>query len=213
MGNHAQLDFSALEDLRVLTLVRTTFLELLPLLPPAVQKLDLSENPNLICTLADIAASPLPNLEFFSIGSNPKIKNGIILALLEPSLEHRRLRVLKMNMCPRLDFDSLDWLLDLGHGEMLEELAVAGNFTFGDQVSKELGKVKALKRLDVSNTRISGIGVLNLLSRSGNAIEWLCLDGCEHVGHDAVQKFRGMGISVSHRLGDTRGGKRIRYRD
>lgn len=213
MGRHTQLDFSALEDLRVLTLVRTSFLELLPLLPPAIQKLDLSENPNLFCTLENITASPLPNLEYLSVGSNPKIKNGILLALLEPSLEHHRLRVLKMNMCPRLDFDSLDWLLDLGHGENLEELAVAGNFTFGDQVSKELGRVKVLKRLDVSNTRISGIGVLNLLSRSESTIEWVCLDGCEYVGHDAVQKFKGMGVSVSHRLGAARGGKRIRYRD
>lgn len=214
LGNHTQLDFSALKDLRVLTLAGMVFLKLLPLLPPTVQKLDLSGNPNLVCTLGDIAASPLPNLEHLSICSNPKIRNEIVLALLEPSLEHHRLRVLRMNMCPRLDFDSLDWLLDLGHGEMLEELAVGGNPTFGDQVSKELGKAKALKRLDVSSTKISGIGVLNLVSRSGNVIESVCLDGCQYVGYDATQKFRGMGVSVSHRReGDTRGGKRIRYRD
>lgn len=117
-------------------------------------------------------------------------------------------------MCPCLDFDSLDWLLDVGHGELLEGLVVAGNPTFGDQVSKELGKLKVLRRLDISNTRISGIGVLYLVSRSENTIEWLCLDGCEYVGYDAVQKVRGMGISVSHKLGsDLRGGKQVRYRD
>lgn len=117
-------------------------------------------------------------------------------------------------MCPCLDFDSLDWLLDVGHGEKLTELAVAGNSTFGDQVSKELGRLKALKKLDVANTRVTGIGVLNLVGKSENTIEWLCLDGCESVGRDVVQLVRGMGISVSHRFtGDLKGGKKIRYRD
>lgn len=213
VGSEAQLDFSALEDLRVFTILRSTFLELFPLLPPSVQRLNLSENSNLICTLEDIAASPLPNLEFLSFRSNPKLTNEMVLALLEPSIGRSRLRVLRMGMCPRLDFDSLDWLLGPGHGEILEELEVAGNSTFGDQVSKELGRVKLLKKLDASSTRISGIGVLNLLNRSENAIEWVCLDGCDSVGYDAVEKFRGMGISVSYKISDMRGGKRVRYRD
>lgn len=114
-------------------------------------------------------------------------------------------------MCPRIDFDSLDWLLDPGHGGVLEELDVAGN-VFGDQVSKELGRLKLLKRLDASRTKISGIGVLNLLNRSENAINYLCLDGCENVGFDAIEKFKGMGVSVSRKVGDSyKWAQKIRY--
>lgn len=214
VGHHPQLDFSIIKDLKVLTLARMSFLKEFPLLPPTVRKLNLSGNPHLVCTIEHIAASPLPNLESLSIGSNPKAKNETVLALLEPSLEHHCLRALRMDMCPCLDFDSLDWLLDAGHGEELEELSVAGNSTFGDQVSKELGRLKSLKWLDISNTMISGIGLLHLVSRNENVIKWLCLDGCGYVGYDAVQKVRGMGIDVSHKLaGDLRGAKRVRYRD
>lgn len=181
------------------------------LMPCRLRYLDLSDIPNMHFHAPVIQETPLPHLEVLKITGNPHVSNTDILLLLDPCCENKSLRVLILSMCSRINVDSLGWLLEAGHGDSLEELALAGNSTFGDEVTKELGRLRNLRKLNVAYTAISGIGVLNVVNRDKSKIEWLGIDMCQNVMHDAVDLVKKKGIAVSHRLYDTKGGKRVRY--
>lgn len=204
-----QLDLTAAPHLTVLRL-RKVAITVLPLLPRTIKHLTLARLPNLNIVPDDILKSPLPALQELDLSYNPNIRKNTLLLLLD-SVSPRKL---VLDMCPRLDFGAVDWLLPCG--SKLEELSVVGNSTFGDSVSKEMAGFKMLKRLDIGNTKITGIGLLNLIRMSQKEGSWGGLqyvgcDMCEGVGHDAVDVARKMGVTVSHRMLTEYGGKKVRY--
>lgn len=148
-------------------------------------------------------------LESLRLPETRNIDNTTLLMLLS---ETTSLRSLDLGMCPRISANSMDWFLDTGHGDSLEYLSLAGNPTFTDEVSRELGRLKKLKKLDISYTRITGAGVANLVYRDGSQLEWLGLDNCIHVGRDAIDAAKAVGVTVSHRIDELVGrGRVVRY--
>lgn len=148
--------------------------------PKSLKYLDISNNRNMRC---DKDFTLPPDLEHLSVNGSSKINNQQLLLWLQ---EVTTLRYLDIGMCVKINACSLDWLLDAGHGKKLEFLSLRGNQTFGDQITKELGRLVELKWLDVGNTRISGIGVVNIINRRDSKLRWLGLDNCVAVGRDAI---------------------------
>jgi hypothetical protein len=201
-------DLSELSCLKTLVF-RGTDIWRFPKVPESLRCLDVSENPSLKYRIDqdDI----LPALESFSISANPRITNEELLGILSKASQELSLRHLDIGMCPRIDADSLDWLLEAGLGDNLEFLSLHGNPKFGDQVTRELGRLANLKRFDIGNTKISGVGVSNLIHRNSSKLEWLGLDYCPNVGRDAIDMAIDMGLHVSHKSEQLKGGRNIRY--
>lgn len=187
-------DFSFLTQLEALTFSATDA-QHPPRVPDSLRRLNISHNSWM---QFDRVVDPLPaGLEFLSVAQSPSITNRVLLRLLSAAAQRgSSLSRLEVGMCPRIDLDSLDWLLDAGHGSNLEFLSVAGSPTFGDQVTKELGRMAKLKVLDMGLTRISGVGLLNLISREGSVLERVRVVGCPNLGYDAIQAARDLGIRV-----------------
>jgi Leucine-rich repeat (LRR) protein len=201
-------DFSRLDCLEVLVF-RGTDIWRFPVVPESLRRLDVSDSPSLKYRI-DLDDT-LPGLESFSISANPGIDNEELLGILSTASQKLSLRHLDVGMCPRIDADSLEWLLDAGHGDNLESLSLHGNQKFGDQVTRELGRMTNLKRLDIGNTKISGVGVSNLIHRRNSKLEWLGLDYCPNVGRDAIDMAVAEGLQVSHKSEQLKGGRKVRY--
>ena len=85
-----------------------------------------------------------------------------MLAILEPSLKKRSLRSLRVYGCPRLGFNSPEWLVS--HGENLEELEIRYNSTVTNEVLEKVTKFKKLRYLGVSYSGISDTGLVNVVN-------------------------------------------------
>ena len=180
-----------------------------PQVPESLRTLDVSGNPSLRYRPAH---DSIPSgLESFVISANPRIDNDELLGVLQATSKTKSLRSLDFGMCPRIDADSLSWLIEAGHGEKLEFLSLEGNPSFGDQVTKELGRMVNLKRLNVSNTKISGVGICNLVCRKESQLRWLNVDYCPNIGRDALDLVIAQGVKVSHRIEQLKGARKLRY--
>lgn len=201
-------DLSVLSCLETLVL-RGTDIWRFPKVPGSLRRLDLSENPSLRYRIDQ--DDVIPALDSFSISANPTIDNDELLAILSTTSQNLSLRHLDIGMCPRIDADYLNWLLDAGLGDNLEFFSLHGNPTFGDQLTRELGRLRNLKRLDIGNTKISSIGVSNLLYQGDSKLEWLGLDYCPNVMRDAITLATSMGVRASHKVEQLKGGRKVRY--
>ena len=205
IDTHERADFAKLCKLEKLVL-RGPAVYQFPKVPESLVHLDIRVD-NLNMYAAEVKALPSV-LETLGLPENYTIDNTILLSLLSATTS---LRSLDVCGCPRINTHSMEWFLDAGHGDSLEHLSLAGNPTFSDEVTRELGRLKKLKRLDISNTRISGIGIANLVYREGSQLGWLGLDNCINVGRDAIDAAKAVGVSVSHRMDEYFGGRRVRY--
>lgn len=187
-------DVSGLKHLETFV-YRGTDIWQIPTLPESLRHLNLSGNPSL--RFRPERDYIPPNLESLSIQENPRMGNDELLSMLAATAETKSLRSLDIGRCPKIDADSLDWLVVSGLVENLEVLSLQGNLRFGDQVTKELGRMVKLRRLNVGSTRISGVGVSNLVHRKESRLEWLGLDYCPNVGVDATGIVKSMGVEVS----------------
>ncbi|KAI5814963.1 hypothetical protein BZA77DRAFT_90452 [Pyronema omphalodes] len=209
-------DFRCLEKLQSLTF-RGTDIWTIPLLPPSLRHLDLSENPSLrYRPNKDF----IPNLESLSLSQNPAFTIEDVISMLSGTPDYEtpitppvRIKHLDLSLCPKIDCSTLTWLLSCPTSpstspplsETLEFLSLAGNTTLTDEISLEIQRFENLKRVDVSGTRISGIGLCNIAK--GKKIEFVAVNGCENVGRDAVERVRGWGVTVRARKEVERGRK------
>ncbi|KAI5785946.1 hypothetical protein EDC01DRAFT_198004 [Geopyxis carbonaria] len=207
---HGAEDFTSLTKLQKLVLRETTMNQY-PALPSCLIHLDISNNSQMRFDRSRVLQSPLDQLEVFGIESNPWITEVELIDIIGPSSRTKSLITLKFGMCPRIDTTSLSWLTESGLADCLLNLSVHGNSSFGDEISKELGALHRLESLDASYTKLSGIGVINLICQGSSNLVWLGLDMCENVGKDAVEYARTKGINISHKLGVFKGGKKVRY--
>lgn len=188
-------DFSFLRQLEVLTFSHSEA-QHPPRVPDSLRHLDVSHN---VMMLFDHTVNPLPaGLESLFVADNPSITNRVLLRLLSAAAQRGSLRLLDVSMSLRINLHSFEWLLDAGHGSSLEVLHVAGNTTFGDQVTRELGRMVKLRGLDMALTPISGVGLSNLVFRKGSVLEWVRVAGCHNLGIDAIHAARDQGIQVSY---------------
>lgn len=207
---HGAEDLTSLTKLQKLVL-RETSMEQCPLLPSSLIHLDISNNCLMRFDRLHIAQTPLNLLQAFVVESNPWITEVDVMEIIGPSSVTKSLITLKFGMCPRVDTSSLTWLTETGLAECLLNLSVYGNPSFGDQISKELCGLRRLESLDASSTKISGIGVINLVCQATSHFLWLGLNMCDNVGKDAVEYARTNGVNISHNFSGLKGGMKVRY--
>lgn len=183
-----------------------------PLLPPTVTHLTLipySRELQIPTLIDQILAFPLPNLTHLDLSNSISINNHVISAYLSGLARPSPLRNLNISGCIRVDASELSWLLDSGHCDYLEKLRLAGLATFDDQVTREMGRLKWLKGIDLSQTKITGAGLMNVVNGIGRerakelgrekGLDWVKLEQCEWVGLDAIELARKLGVKVSYR--------------
>lgn len=153
-----------------------------------------------------------PDLETLRIEGDRYLTNDFLRGLL---LGTTSLKKLRLRACPKLNFNSLDWLAEDGHADSIVEFSIDAIPGFNDECSKEMGRWKKLGRLDVSRTSISGLGVVNIVDRKDSALKWIGLDACENVARDAVEYVRSKGLACSNKSvwseQNTKGTKKVRY--
>ncbi len=95
----------------------------------------------------------------------------------------------------------------LGH---LEQLSLAGDQDCNDDTVSSISQaLPSLRKLDLSETKITGVGVKHAL----NAVhlEHLVVNNCHKIGIDAIDWARSKGVRVDHRMSDdTSGSKKVR---
>jgi F-box/TPR repeat protein Pof3 len=75
---------------------------------------------------------------------------------------------------------------------------------------------KNLRRIDLSSTWVTGVGVRSLVQGLKGKLERLDVSQCRHLGQDAVEWARSQGIEVIQRADpstSSRDSRRILYRD
>ena len=106
--------------------------------------------------------------------------------------------------------DQVPSLILDGHLARVEKLKLREN-AVGDAVASLIAeKLSELQQLDLARTMVTGVGVKALITGLKGKLEWLGLDECRHTSVDAVELARSMGVKVSYRFPDQRGGKKIR---
>lgn len=191
------VDFRSLESLSVLALTWSET-PTAPLLPETIRVLDISRSRKIRWSLQDLAALHLPNLESFKADDNPLMENAHLSAILAPSLGKRSLRFLSLTHCPKLNFDSLEWLA--GHAESLEELAIGWNAGVTDEMSQDVAKFKKLRYLNLRRSNITGIGLMNVVNGSPGVLRGVDISGCEKIDPDAIQLATNSGVKISRWL-------------
>ena len=181
----------------------------IPLLPPTVTHLTLSHEYQPDVSADDILAFPLPNLISLDLSNSLSIKNHVISAYLSSLACPSPLRSLNISGCIWVDASELSWLLDSGHCDYLEELNLSGLTTFDDQVTREMGRLKWLRGIDLSRTKVTGAGLMNIVNGVGKerarklgkekGLDWVRLEQCEGVGLDAIELAWKLGVKVTYR--------------
>ncbi|KAL7274891.1 hypothetical protein RUND412_002183 [Rhizina undulata] len=212
--NEGRLDFSDMKKLRRLSLTHLKGEFIYPRLPESIIYLDLSNNPGISVEPALIEESPLPLLENLDFSDNHRLSIPMLKALLKPGLAvPTPLKSLDVSNCPLIDFDNLsEWLTTPGRGDQLEEICFDGNPTFTDFVTTKLDSLTKLERLSIAATKISGIGLLNLVNRTRIVLGWIQINGCTGVGADAIELGRQKGVKILWAgNSDSNGGRLVRY--
>jgi len=177
-----------------------------PCLPPSITSLSLRGNQ--FPSQLSIDEYPLPNLHTLSLYENKYVNNEVISIMLSHLSSPSPLRVLNLSQCARIDATELSWLLAEGHCDYLEELYLVGVTSFGDQVTREMGCLGWLKGIDISQTRVTGAGLMNIVNGVGRkraekigrekGVEWVRIVMCDGVGLDAIELARKMGVVVTY---------------
>lgn len=172
-----------------------TSIKSLPRFPPTLKHLFLSRNTSLTLTADEEKPIALPLLETFACASTALDGNALKLIVGE-AIENGNLRTLEVgdrhvNERPNLVKD------DFPASGTVENLSIANTILTDISATAVVGLYPNLKRLDISNTRISGVSVKAFVKMG---IKWLKINGCESISADAVQWARSKGIEVHHNL-------------
>ena len=204
----ASCDFRNFQRLTHFTATRLRWAKI-PLLPSTVTHFVFRHQPIQRLLTIDILAYQLPNLIYLDLSHNNCITNQVISAYLSGLACPSPLRSLNISGCIRVDASELSWLLDSGHCDYLEELKLAGLDTFDDQVTREMGRLKWLRAIDLSQTKVTGAGLMNIVNGVGRerarklgrekGLDWVNLEQCEGVGLDAIELARKLGVEVTYR--------------
>ena len=93
-----------------------------------------------------------------------------------------------------MDFNSLEWLVK--HGENLERLGIGGNSTVRDEMSKEVAKFKKLRYLGLHYSKISSIGVMNVINCLPGVLREVSISSCMNIGLEAFELATKFGVKL-----------------
>lgn len=208
-SGRTKLDFSHLRRLEKLDIAGITAV-LPPGLPESLRVFDCSK-----CTpahyvptfpLPDQATPNLPCLESLSIA----------LTLIYPDLEFIKLLDASKGKLKQLHASSvicknvIKALIIEDYLTSIEDLKLRE--VFDDELAILLARsLPRIRRLDLSHSKISGVGIKALITGLKSTLQWLGLDQCRNTSIDAVEFARSMNIKVSYGFTDhVARGKRIR---
>lgn len=205
------LGFSRLLNLRSLKLCGTRLLRL-PKLPPTLRHLNLiatSINFSELEGSQSLEDHTLPELETLELSNNHLLTCPALHVLLNPS--KGKLTVLDLSYCGQIDKAAIHGLITNGYLDGIMDLRLSNSDVDDFTAEAIAGSCPKLKKLNLSGTKITGVGVKSLVQEPHGMIEELCLDGCTGVSIDAVAYAEAKGISVAFRFPDSvKYGKRIR---
>lgn len=207
------LGFSRLLNLRSLKLCGTRLLRL-PKLPPTIRHLNLiatSINFSELEGSQSLEDHTLPELETLELSNNHLLTYPALQILLNPS--KGKLTELDLSGCARIDKAAIHGLITNGYLDGIVDLGLSYSDSDVDDSTAEAiaGSCPRLKNLNLSGTKITGVGVKSLVQKPQGMIEELCLNDCTGVGLDAVAYAEARGINLSFRFPDSvKYGKRIR---
>lgn len=144
----------------------------------------------------------------FEIAHTASITGESLLKLLEPNKGN--LIYLNISATP-YEQSLYKWLAEGGYLEMVEELKL-NNCPVDDELAIAIAEnCPVLKRLSLANTKVSGVGVKAVVTALEAKLEYLNLDGCRNLAHDAVEWARSKGVRVAFSFSEPRrGGKKLR---
>ena len=201
------IDFAKLHQLQNLDISRLFMIA--PLYVPSTLRSFVMTN----CTFPRISipALSLPHLIRLSLAG----WNELLLSELQACLiaNKGKLTHLDIGGCVGLSNANIKEIITQNYLEGIENL-VLKSCNVDDEIATLMARnLPRLQKLDVSNSKITGVGVKALVDGLKGKLEHLCLDGCYSTNIDAVKLAREMGVNVAYGFPDPlRGGRRIRQR-
>lgn len=205
-----RLAYAKFTELFDITLQGNT-LVLFPVLPLSIRALNLSHTNisgmNSLQCDEILRNVELPNLETLNVNNS----NAMTPTLLERLLRGSKPGLTKLAISHVEGFYGKVLVDCLGDGllKRLVELEVAGKDVGDDELEALVEFAPNLKRLDVSSTKVTGVGVKALVTKEGNCLRWLGLNHCSGVSLDAVEFARAADVYVEYRFHDTARTRRI----
>lgn len=191
-------DFTNLSELQQLSMVRNSGL-VFPRLPPSLQiltlwhcttnrRLNQEGNDNLI-------SNRLPELTDLVLTEFTDLTLNALLSLLSAS--KGKLKTLDIESCVHLETEDINTLVKSGYLEEVTRLAfcqLAINDSTAELISQNLPR---LKSIDLSLTRVTGIGVKALVLKPHSRLERLNLTGLV-LSRDVIVFATTHGITIDH---------------
>ncbi|KAI9808865.1 MAG: hypothetical protein M1826_004032 [Phylliscum demangeonii] len=135
----------------------------------------------------------LPDLEVLELKSSNFIPAAILSKLLDTAgSKLRKLAVSARLASGQLVRDRLAEGLMMG---ALKELELVDGDVYDDDIELIAPQVPRLERLNLWNTRVTGVAVKILLTRPDSRLSWLGLENCSLVSPDAVEWARARGYT------------------
>lgn len=203
--------FSNLHQLQHLDISRLSA-SLPPQLPSTLHTLSMADARSLPLTqVVSFSDFDLPQMVRLSLAGWSELSLGDLQACLIPN--KGKATHLDVGGCIALSSANLKVLITHGYLESVEDLGLK-SCNIDDEIAMLIARnVPRLKNLDVSFTKITGVGVKALVTGLEGKLEHLCLDGCHSTNIDAVELARAMGVKVAFGFPDPlSGGRRIRQR-
>lgn len=144
------------------------------------------------------------------LANSDALTNGQVVEEDAKTQELSRLRCLHIQAAD-ITPPVLDALLSHPRLQHLQELALRQSEGCDDTCMQIIAsRVPCLRRLDVSGTRVSGVGVKEVVSQGH--LRHLALNDCRFVGFDAVEWAGSLGVQTEHRkTGMDSGGRKVRH--
>lgn len=136
----------------------------------------------------------LPLLNEFSCSETPFVTIQGAFAALRASITNNNLKKLDLGGLSAYEPDHFI------ASEKLEEISLSRCQEKEEVILSILSKYPRLKRVDLSNTKITGITIKELMTKSGGSVEWLNLNECHKVSPDGVEYARGKGCHVERKF-------------
>jgi F-box/TPR repeat protein Pof3 len=172
----------------------------LPSLPPTLKYLDISKNFVSVTFLPmgeSIAITQLRLLETFVCDSG-SLNLGVILDIIGQSVKAGNLQTLHIGSPPPGGFEGLSMLPDGFMMPSLWELSIRQCDETEAVILRLLRCCPALRYLDATSTRITGVAVKELMTREVGPLKWLGVNGCSRLSPDAVEWARSLGAVVEY---------------
>ena len=201
------IDFAKLHQLQNLDISRLFMIA--PLYVPSTLRSFVMTN----CTFPRISipALNLPHIIRLSLAG----WNELLLSELQACLiaNKGKLTHLDIGGCVELSNANIKEIITQNYLEGIENLVLKSCNVDDETATLMARNLPRLQKLDVSNSKITGVGVKALVDGLKGKLEHLCLDGCYSTSMDAVKLARKMGVNVAYGFPDPlRGGRRIRQR-